>query len=242
MSQIASRDAVSLPPNTFKTHENLIRPRLDGRAEPGNPARQAEPPRLRQDLRGEEERRRSRDEREALRQALTFIREGDQLVITRLDRLARSVLDLSQITAEIAAKKVDLVVLDQSIDTGSPTGRLLFHMLAAIGEFERDLIKERAAEGIARAKAAGVKFGAKSKLSAEQIAALKAEFAIPTTNRKELARRYGISRATVYRICAVADGRRCRLITTRDDSRRPVRPVTFDPRFLPRHATKRPGS
>ena len=98
--------------------------------------------------------KRWRDEREALAQALTFIREGDQLVITRLDRLARSVLDLSQITAEIAAKKVDLVVLDQSIDTGSPTGRLLFHMLAAIGEFERDLIKERAAEGIARAKAA----------------------------------------------------------------------------------------
>lgn len=100
----------------------------------------------------------SRTEREALHHALTFIREGDQFVVTRLDRLARSVLDLSQITAEIAAKKVDLVVLDQSIDTGSPTGRLLFHMLAAIGEFERDLIKERAAEGIARAKAAGVKF------------------------------------------------------------------------------------
>ena len=147
--------------------------------------------------------KRWRDEREALAQALSFIREGDQLVITRLDRLARSVLDLSQITAEIAAKKVDLVVLDQSIDTGSPTGRLLFHLLAAIGEFERDLIKERAAEGIARAKAAGVKFGAKSKLSAEQNAALKAEFAIPTTNRKELAPRYGISRATVYRICKV---------------------------------------
>ena len=98
--------------------------------------------------------KRWRDEREALAQALTFIREGDQLVITRLLPQARSVLDLSQITAEIAAKKVDLVVLDQSIDTGSPTGRLLFHMLAAIGEFERDLIKERAAEGIARAKAA----------------------------------------------------------------------------------------
>jgi DNA invertase Pin-like site-specific DNA recombinase len=73
-------------------------------------------------------------------------------------------------------------------------------MLAAIGEFERDLIKERAAEGIARAKAAGVKFGARLKLSAEEVAALKAEFAIPTTNRKELARRYGISRATLYRL------------------------------------------
>lgn len=110
-------------------------------------------------------------------------------------------LDLSQITAEIAAKKVDLVVVDQAIDTASPTGRLLFHMLAAIGEFERDLIKERAAEGIARAKAAGVRFGAKSKLSGEHLTALKTEFANPATNRKELARRYGISRATVYRIC-----------------------------------------
>ena len=143
----------------------------------------------------------SRKERAALADALAFIREGDQLVITRLDRLARSVLDLAQITAEIAAKKVDLVVLDQSIDTCTPTGRLLFHMLAAIGEFERDLIKERAADGMARAKAAGVKFGAKSKLTAEQVSALKVEFAAPGTDRTQLARRYGIGRATLYRIC-----------------------------------------
>jgi DNA invertase Pin-like site-specific DNA recombinase len=144
----------------------------------------------------------SRKERAALANALAFIREGDQFVITRLDRLARSVLDLSQIVAEIAAKKVDLVVLDQSIDTRSPTGRLLFHMLGAIGEFERDLINERTADGIARAKAAGVKFGARPKLSVEQIAALRTEFAVPGTDRTHLARRYDIGRATVYRICA----------------------------------------
>lgn len=94
------------------------------------------------------------------------------------------------------------MVLDQSIDTGSPTGRLLFHMLAAIGEFERDLIKERASEGIARAKAAGVKFGARRKLSDEQLAALRTEFADQTRNRKQLASRYGIGRATLYRICS----------------------------------------
>lgn len=74
-------------------------------------------------------------------------------------------------------------------------------MLAAIGEFERDLIKERAAEGIARAKAAGVRFGARPKLSTADIAALKAEFAAGA-ERTALARRYGIGRATVYRICA----------------------------------------
>ncbi len=86
------------------------------------------------------------------------MREGDQFLVTRLDRLARSVKDLSDLTKHMEEKKVDLVVLDQAIDTSTPTGRLLFHMLAAIGEFERDLIRERSAEGIARAKANGVKF------------------------------------------------------------------------------------
>jgi DNA invertase Pin-like site-specific DNA recombinase len=123
-------------------------------------------------------------------------------VITRLDRLARSVLDLTQITREIEAKHVDLIVLDQAIDTSSPTGRLLFHMIAAIGEFERDLIKDRAADGIARAKANGVKFGARSKLSAEQVADIRGQFADPANDRSALARRFGISRATVYRITA----------------------------------------
>jgi DNA invertase Pin-like site-specific DNA recombinase len=136
-----------------------------------------------------------------LANVLAFMREGDQLVITRLDRLARSVLDLTQITHEIAARRVDLIVLDQSIDTGSPTGRLLFHVLASIGEFERELIKERAAEGIARAKAAGVRFGAPPKLSDESRAALRAAFAAGE-NRKELARRFAISRAQLYRVCS----------------------------------------
>ncbi len=86
------------------------------------------------------------------------MREGDQFLVTRLDRLARSVKDLSDLTKQMEEKEVDLVVLDQHIDTSTPTGRLLFHMLAAIGEFERDLIRERSAEGIARAKANGVKF------------------------------------------------------------------------------------
>jgi DNA invertase Pin-like site-specific DNA recombinase len=144
----------------------------------------------------------TRAERLELKNALTYIREGDQLVITRLDRLARSVLDLTQITKEIESKQVDLIVLDQSIDTSSPTGRLLFHMLAAIGEFERDLIKDRAADGIARAKAAGVKFGARSKLSADQVADIRLLLVDPANDRSALARRYKISRATVYRIAA----------------------------------------
>lgn len=86
------------------------------------------------------------------------MREGDQFLVTRLDRLARSVADLTSIAGEMEQAQVDLVVLDQQIDTSTPTGRLLFHMLAAIGEFERELIKERSADGMARARANGVKF------------------------------------------------------------------------------------
>lgn len=71
-----------------------------------------------------------------------------------------------------------------------------------MGEFERDLINERAADGIAVAKAAGVKFGAKPKLAAERVEALKTEFFTPGMDRAELARRYGIGRATLYRLCS----------------------------------------
>ena len=100
----------------------------------------------------------SRDGREALAAALDFVREGDVFIVTRLDRLARSVLDLTTIVDKLAAKKVDLLVIDQAIDTTTPTGRLMLHVLAALAEFERELIKERAADGIAKAKAAGVHF------------------------------------------------------------------------------------
>jgi DNA invertase Pin-like site-specific DNA recombinase len=78
--------------------------------------------------------------------------------VTRLDRLARSVRDLTNITSDLQTKQVSFVVLDQQIDTTTPTGKLLFHVLSAIGEFERELINERIRDGIVRAKKAGVKF------------------------------------------------------------------------------------
>ena len=137
--------------------------------------------------------------RQQLTNALDFVREGDVLMVTRLDRLARSVPDLLDITRSLEAKQVDLIVFDQDINTSSPTWRLLFHMLAAIGEFERDLINERAAEGIARAKANGVKFGPKRKLSDGEISELKEELKKPGVNKTGLARKYGISWATLYR-------------------------------------------
>src|SRR5207249_3144958 len=97
--------------------------------------------------------------RPRLKACLEYIREGDTLVVTRLDRLARSTLHLCQIAAELARKQVHLQVLDQQINTRDATGRLVFHMLGAIAQFETELRAERQREGIRRAKERGVQCG-----------------------------------------------------------------------------------
>ena len=104
-------------------------------------------------------------DREQFKIMKNFIREGDVLFVTKLDRLARSVIDLHEFAKYLENKDVNLKVLNQNIDTTSPVGRLLFTMLGAIAEFERDLINERVREGIEAAKAKGVKFGRKAILS-----------------------------------------------------------------------------
>src|SRR5215510_2089066 len=94
-------------------------------------------------------------EREQLEAALDYAREGDTLVITKLDRLARSVFDLVTIGERLEEKGVALRVLEQAIDTSNCTGRLMFNRLGAIAQFERELMLERQREGIAKAKAQG---------------------------------------------------------------------------------------
>jgi DNA invertase Pin-like site-specific DNA recombinase len=93
--------------------------------------------------------------RTQLEAALEFAREGDTLVVTKLDRLARSVAHLVAIGEKLDAKGVSLKVLEQSIDTSTPTGRLMFNMLGAIAQFERELMLERQREGVAKAKLEG---------------------------------------------------------------------------------------
>ncbi|MBF0227028.1 MAG: recombinase family protein [Desulfobacterales bacterium] len=137
-----------------------------------------------------------------LNKALDYIREGDVFIVTKLDRLARSVSDLVSITNILEEKNVDLIVLDQRIDTTTPAGRLTFNILACIGEFERELIKERAQEGRVRAKERGIKFGAKPKLSQKEISAMILEFNDSKISKKELAKKYHISRSSLYRITA----------------------------------------
>lgn len=139
-------------------------------------------------------------DRKQLQAALDFVREGDALVVTKLDRLARSAVDLGQIARKLESKGVDLVVLDQQIDTTTPTGKLMFTLIGAFAEFERDLIRERCQEGITKAKDRGVKFGRRPKLTAKQIQQLKAEFEANEIGRGELAEKYGISRPSLYRL------------------------------------------
>jgi DNA invertase Pin-like site-specific DNA recombinase len=137
----------------------------------------------------------SREGRPKLEEAIRFARSGDVLLVTRLDRLARSVVDLHSISKELEAKGVDLIVTEQSIDTTTPTGRLMFNMLAAIAEFETDLRRERQLEGIAKAKQEGRYKGRPVTVDAEAIRAALAAGDPPTA----IAKRLGLARSTIYR-------------------------------------------
>lgn len=137
--------------------------------------------------------------RVAVNEALEFCREGDVLVITKLDRLARSMFDLQGIVQTLERKKADLVVLDQKIDTTTPTGRLTFHLLGAVAEFERDLINERRNEGMEQARKRGVQFGRKPKLSESKIEELR-QVHRAGEEPKILMERFGVSKTTFYRL------------------------------------------
>jgi len=137
--------------------------------------------------------------RTQLASCLDFVREGDKLVITKLDRLARSTFHLTQIAEGLKNRGVELVVIDQNIDTSTPTGKLLFNMLGSIAEFETEIRKERQLEGIAKAKQNGVKFGAKPKLTEQQVTQLKQDRDSGIII-KDLMAKYNLSKDSVYRM------------------------------------------
>ncbi len=151
----------------------------------------------------QEKRSGATDKRPTLAACLDYVREGDTLVVTRLDRLARSTLHLCQIAEELQRKQVQLQVLDQQIDTTDATGRLLFHMLGAIAQFETELRAERQMDGIQTAKARGVRFGRHKHLRAQQIAELQDRRKQGVTIHT-LMKDYRISKATVYRYLSAA--------------------------------------
>jgi DNA invertase Pin-like site-specific DNA recombinase len=148
--------------------------------------------------------------RDQLEAALDYVRDGDSLVVTKLDRLARSVGDLLNIVSLLEAKKVSLRVLSMSgsqpLDTGTATGRLMLAVVGAVGQAERETMLERQREGIAKAQREGKYKGRAPTVRrrAEEIIKLKDAGVTPT----EIAVRLGIGRASVYRVLGQADGER----------------------------------
>jgi DNA invertase Pin-like site-specific DNA recombinase len=138
------------------------------------------------------------NKRPRLAACLEYVREGDTLIVSRLDRLARSTLHLCQIADELDRKGVHLQVIDQNIDTSDATGRLLFNMLGAIAQFETEIRAERQMDGIRKAQERGVKFGAQRKVTDAQVAEMRQRRADGALIR-ELMADYGVSKATVYR-------------------------------------------
>ncbi|WP_199504672.1 recombinase family protein [Qipengyuania sp. YIM B01966] len=139
---------------------------------------------------------RSTKDRIELAQAMDFVREGDTLVVTRLDRLARSVGDLHRIIEKLTEKKVAFQCLNQSgVDTDSSTGKLMMSILGAVAQFENDIRRERQAEGIAKAKADGRYKGRKATIDPARVKELHSTGLGPAA----IAREMGIARASVYR-------------------------------------------
>jgi DNA invertase Pin-like site-specific DNA recombinase len=136
--------------------------------------------------------------RPELAACLTFVREGDTLVVTRLDRLARSVAHLCSIAETLKDKGVALVVLDQQIDTTTAPGRLFFHLLAAFAEFELDIRKEAQRAGIAHARGVGKNTGRPRALD-EADARAAVDLWESGKSQASVCRRFHISRSTLFR-------------------------------------------
>jgi DNA invertase Pin-like site-specific DNA recombinase len=148
-----------------------------------------------QTIRSEKKSGSERGLRSELQTLLDFLRHGDTLVVTRIDRLARSMKDLQDIVHELKGRGVTLKATEQPIDTGTAAGKAFLDMLGVFAEFETNLRRERQAEGIEAAKARGVYKGGRARIDPEAIKVLLAEGGKPS----HVARQLGISRGTVYR-------------------------------------------
>jgi len=136
-------------------------------------------------------------ERPELSQCLRMLRQGDVLIVWKLDRLARSLKDLVEIVQDLQERGVGFKSLTESIDTTSSGGRLVFHIFGALAEFERDLIRERTIAGLEAARARGRKGGRKpamSKTDTQKAAAMLLDSKITKT---EVAQHFGVSRTTL---------------------------------------------
>jgi DNA invertase Pin-like site-specific DNA recombinase len=146
-----------------------------------------------------------RDRRPELEKALAYARPGDALVITRLARAARNLSEIKSLAATLEERGIDLIVLKQQIDTTTATGRFFFHVIAAMDEFQRDLIQESTFEGLAAARARGRVGGRPAAMNELQIDQARKMYAETDDNGQlkytvqQIADTFHVSRATVYR-------------------------------------------
>jgi DNA invertase Pin-like site-specific DNA recombinase len=138
-------------------------------------------------------------ERPGWEQAKAALRDGDTLLVWRLDRLGRSLRHLIETVTDLIDRGIGFLSLTASIDTTTNGGRLVFHIFAALAELERELIRERTLAGLALARARGRKGGRPRKLTAKAVAKARLLLSDPSQSATEVAKDLGVSRATLYR-------------------------------------------
>jgi len=139
-------------------------------------------------------------DRHELENCLKALRAGDTLTVWRLDRLGRSLADLIRIVNDLETRGVGFSSLTENIDTTTPAGKLVFHVFAALAEFERNLIRERTMAGLKAARARGKSSGRPSKLTGKNLALAKSLMGNRSNKVDDIAERFGVSRATLYRL------------------------------------------
>src|SRR5207248_4009889 len=142
-------------------------------------------------------------EREGLDAALSYVREGDTLVVWKLDRLGRSLKHLIETITTLNNRKIGFKSLTENIDTTTSGGKLIFHIFGALAEFERDIIRERTKAGLAAARARGRKGGQPKALTPKQAAIAQQLYDAKTTPITEICKTFNISRSTLYRYIKV---------------------------------------
>jgi DNA invertase Pin-like site-specific DNA recombinase len=141
----------------------------------------------------------ARDDRPGLRDALSHCRQGDVIVVYKLDRLGRTMRGLVELVADLAQRKIEFRSLSDGIDTTTTIGRFTFHLLGALAEMERDLIRERTNAGLAAARARGRKGGRKPVLTEKKLDAARALLQDRNRSVGEVAKQLGVGRTTLYR-------------------------------------------
>jgi DNA invertase Pin-like site-specific DNA recombinase len=181
-------------------------------------------------------------DRPQLQACLTYLRAGDTLVVPSLDRLSRSLQDLITLVAQLRRRGIGFRSLHEALDTTTPGGRLVFHVFAALAEFIRELIVDGTREGLAAARARGVRLGRPPAMTPEQVRHARDLLARPDNTVSSIARLLGVSRSTIYKYVPELGGRAAGAVPALDvvlaalpEDTRPPPDVTKYDDLLPSH-------